>query len=89
MRVDFQPSPAAWRYAHRGFEGEPPWKELARFDTASSTIHTYPIRTAQSFSVLSPRYALLNEIAFEGFLTETPLSSDGIEEALQYLPREF
>jgi hypothetical protein len=43
VRVDFRPLPSSWKYAHPEFEGEPPWKALARFDTASATIHTFPI----------------------------------------------
>ncbi len=89
VRVDFQPSTFAWRYAHPGFEGEAPWKALAWFDTASKTFHTYPIRTGPSFSVLCPKYGPLSEIAFEGFQTELPLSSDAVEEALGYLPDQF
>lgn len=89
-RVDLQPSPAAWRYAHPNSEGgEPPWALLARFDNSTSTIHTYPRRTSLSFSVLEPKYAPLNEIAFEGFLDKVPQDVDEIDDALQTLPEQF
>ena len=89
LRVDFQPSPFAWGYKHPAFEGEPPWQVLVRFDTATTTIHTYPIRTGPSFSVLSPKYGSLGEIAFEGFRTEPPHSPDTVAEALRSLPDQF
>jgi hypothetical protein len=89
LRVDFQPSRLAWEYGHGNYEGERPKRTLVRFDTASRTIHTYPLRTAPSLSTLGPKYGPVSEIAFEDFTFVLPNNEVEIEEQLGGLPEQF
>jgi hypothetical protein len=87
-RVDLQPSRTAWEYAHPQYEGELPRRTLVRFDTSNNTIHTYPLRTGPSLSILTPKYAV-GEIVFEGFEFNLPNAEHEVEEQLRNLPEEF
>jgi hypothetical protein len=76
VRADFQPPAATFKYANPSFDGVPPWRALARFDATSATIHTYPIRTRRSFSVLAPTFdeVLLKLRALRDYLAPPEMS---------------
>lgn len=89
LRVDFQPSRRAWEYAHPQHQGELPRRPLVRFDTCTNTIHTYPLKTSPSLSIMGTRYGLVSEIAFENFTFALPNAEHEVEDQLHQLPDEF
>ena len=89
LRVDFQPARTAWEHAHPHYEGTLPRRPLVHFDTSTKTIHTYPLRTAPSLSIMAPKYAPVVEIAFEGFEFALPEAEHEVEEQLYQLADHF
>jgi hypothetical protein len=89
LRVDLQPSKTAWGYAHANHDGELPRRPLVRFDTSTKTIHIYPLRTAPSMSVMTPKYGPVREIAFEGVEFTLPENEYEVEDHLRELDDHF
>jgi hypothetical protein len=89
LRVDFQPSRLAWKYAHPQHEGDLPRCPLVLFDTSTDTIHTYPLRTGPSLSTMAPKFGPVGEVAFEGFEFTLPNSEDEVEAQLYQFADHF
>lgn len=89
VRVDFEPAGIAWKHAHPHHEGVLPRRPLVHFDTSTKTIHTYPLRTTPSLSIMAPKYAPVVEIAFESFEFALPEAEHEVEEQLYGLADHF